>query len=301
MVKIQYFFSLELFAVLYIYFLSFWWKSIHSQDLYKYIFHTHLFLFQLVLLFTPKCLLSTHEISSFIFLNTLLTFKLKIIFIFKFHFFWSECIPNFFYLIGISHVNSPNMFVREFANSLSRTFFFHFSCAQISLTNGFWYCLYVIPENRSTKENTIKHWFLSTDAVCKPVDGLAKILAVRILFQHAQINPRPGLSLQLFSCYPFMGGWLLPTFLFKALVLVHVLCTISLCCLLGFEFLAALVCCLSQVSQVSQPHLLTTLYLCLMPVSDFNLLFKYDQIFYQFWDCQGSILISRCISNLDIE
>ena len=129
------------------------------------------------------------------------------------------------------------------AYQFTENFFFSlFMCSNI-LGKWIWYCLHFIPENRSTKENTIIHWFLSVDAVCKRVGSLAKILAVRLcfLFQNPQINPSPGLSLQLFLG---IHSWVADSCLyvwFKALLLSHFLFTISLCLLLGFELLPALV------------------------------------------------------------
>ena len=134
------------------------------------------------------------------------------------------------------------MFVTWLANLLRRIFFSFFMCSNL-LDKWIWYCLHFIPENRSTKKNTIIHWFLSVDAVCKPVGSLAKILAVRLcfLFQHPQINPSPCLSLQLFLS---ILSWVADSCLhvwFKAFLLAHFLFTIILCLLLGFEFLPALV------------------------------------------------------------
>lgn len=133
------------------------------------------------------------------------------------------------------------MFVTWLANLLRRTFFSLFMCSNL-LDKWICYCLHFIPENRSTKENTIIHWFLGVDAVCKRVGSLAKVLAVRLcfLFQNPQINPTSGLSLQLFlGILSWVADFCLYVW-FKALLLSHFLFTISLCLLLGFEFLPAL-------------------------------------------------------------
>lgn len=198
-----------------------------------------------------------HKTPSFISLNTLLTFKLKIISDLFISSISSEinASPFFFYFIGIFNVNFSPVFLSWFAY-LSRTFssffFLLLKCSNLP-DKWIWYCLHLIPENRSTNENTIIRWFLSADEVSEPVGSLVKILTARLCFLvlAPQINPSHGLSLQFFlSVLSWVADSCLD-FWFKALVPAHVLCTINLCYLSGLEFLVALICSLSQVSQGS--------------------------------------------------